>query len=663
MQRNEIVVFRHRGNVQIGRFEQVNGKKIRIVTGRNRVFEIPPDRILFETQVGIEDEVPLDTFKKGVEEQTQSLDLREVWELMKDETEGYSFKDIAELHWSEPITPMQYVSALLYLERDCPYFGGHDTGYIPLADEQVETHFTRLERKQAAKVEEDAFIQWITGDEKHVPEGFSNRQRLALSRIQQYAMQGDEYEQSSQARALLQEIKPQSGSNLQRYAFQVMVRKGLWDEDEHLDLIRYNIPVDFDDEVLHDAQQVQMDDAGREDLTALDIFSIDDATTQDIDDAISLEHIDNGYRIGIHITDVSSVIPRDSRLDLAARERTTSLYLPDRHIPMLPPDLSKGQCSLLQESRRCAVSYLFDVDHSFALVDSRIVPSVIINKSKLSYDDVNRILETDDHPLTETMRTLNLVADALYAHRMDMGAVEVERVELSIRVDQDKDITVTTRTGHSPADHIVSELMILTNQMTARYFMEHQIPAIYRTQVEADFSGIDDVENSSVKRYLMIRKIRPMELSLEPKPHAMLGSDVYCQATSPIRRYSDLALQRQLMSCIRNNPPCYSREELTDEISLIERSRDLNKIWSRREWYWFVKYLEQHPELVLKAIVLEIRQRDIFIELKDYGTRLTMRHAEQVEVGDELFVRITHADPWDGILRLSQAAAPEEAAM
>ena len=122
-------------------------------------------------------------------------------------------------------------------------------------------------------------------------------------------------------------------------------------------------------------------------------------------------------------------------------------------------------------------------------------------------------------------------------------------------------------------------------------------------------------------------------------------------------------MQRQLTSCIRGNKPSNNRDDLTDEISLIERNRSLNAIWSRREWYWFEKYMEQNPDLALKAVVLEVRDRDILVELKDFGSRLTMKQSDQVNVGDELYVRVTHADAWDGLLRLSQVAAPEAAAM
>ncbi|MBT5873259.1 MAG: RNB domain-containing ribonuclease [Candidatus Latescibacteria bacterium] len=661
MQINEIIVFRHRGGVHVGKLEDLAGKKIRISTGRNRIYDVPPDRVLLESQTMVDDETPLVAFKTEAQDLAESMDLRDVWELTRDEDLHFSFRDIADLHWSPPISAVQYAGMILHLARDCPYFSEHETGYLPLDEEKVEAHFQRIERKKEAQLEEQAFVDWVKSDLVTLPEEFSNRQRHALTRIQRYAMEGDEYEQSAQARDLLDLIGGQASGSLQKSAFNLMVQKGVWDEDEHLDLIRFDIPAEFDADVLAEAEEIQSTEAGREDLTHLDVFSIDDATTQDIDDALSIEAIAGGFRVGVHITDVSALVAKDSKIDKAARERTTSLYFPDRHIPMLPAELSHGHCSLLQETRRCAVSYLFDLDQDFLLVGHRIVPSIIVNKHKLSYDDVNAILESDDHPLVEPMRNLNLGADALFAQRMDAGAVELERVELSIHVGSDKEIEVTTRTGHSQADHIVSEFMIFTNLATARFFLEHQVPAIYRTQPEADFGDLGEVSHASVKRYKMIRKIRPMSLSLDPKPHAMLGAEVYCQATSPIRRYSDLVLQRQLVTVIRENPTCYSRDELTDEISLIERSRDLRKVWSRREWYWFVKYMQKETDKIHSVVVLEIRDRDLVVELLEFGNRLNIKQVEKVEVGDELKVRVTHADPWDGLLKLAAVVESEEA--
>ena len=660
MQPGEIIVFRHRGDVHVGIYKSNTSKKIKAATGQNRVFEVPVDRLLYTTGVRADDDVALSRFRQTFEEGADSLDLRDAWELLKEEEDGYSFQDIAELYWGDDITIEQYGSTLLYLAHGCPYFDEQDTKYLPLSDDQVEANLTRIAHQQVVRVEHEAFLRWITNEEKDLPAEFTNRQRHCLTRIQQYAILGDDYDQSTQAKDLLQEIRNQTGGDLQRYAFDLIVRKRIWDEDEHLDLIRYDISIDFDEDVQLEAHAISVDKHGREDLTALPVFSIDDAYTMDVDDALSLERIDDGYRVGVHITDVSAFISRGSLLDHAAQQRMTSLYFPDRHIPMLPPDLSQGQYSLLQGQQRCAVSFFYDIDHDFTLLRSRIVPSIIINQSKLSYDEVDQILVSTDHPLADTIRVLNDAVDVFYAQRIEHGAIELDRAELSIDVTPEKQITVRVRTGESRAEHIVSELMILTNVMTARYFMEHQVPTIYRTQSETEFKGIDETPHEVVRRFLIMRQLKPLALTIEPKPHATLGTDVYCQITSPLRRYSDLVLQRQLISYIRDGHPCYNRDDLTDEISRIERSRDLNRIWSRREWYWLLKYLAARPKSILKAVVLEVRERNLFVELLDYGSRLSMRQASKAEVGDEVYGLVTQADAWSGTLRLVQVAAPEE---
>jgi exoribonuclease-2 len=656
---DEIIVFRHRGEILIGRYRSIAGHRIRAATGQNRVLEFPSDRVVYQTGVPAADAPALDRFRKRVEEGVGDLDLKEVWTLLKEEPVGYTAKDIAEFYWGARVSVEQYTALVCHLLQGCPYFSEQDGRFVPLPDERVEATLSRAASQKAAREEQEAFIRWITDAQARDSTGFTNRQTHWLQRIQQYAILGEEYDQSAQARALLQEIKGDAGGDPQRYAFSLMVHKGLWDADEHLDLIRYGVPVDFDESVMRAAEALRADEAGREDLTALPVFSIDDASTQDIDDALSLERTPDGFRIGVHIADVSAVIPRDAPLDREARRRMTSLYFPDRQIPMLPPVLSQGQCSLLQGQRRCTVSFFFSLAPDFTLYATRIVPSVIINHAKLSYEETDGILMSGDHPLTGVLQTLSDAADVFYTQRIDQGAIELERTELAIQVDAAKRIVIKLRTGHSMSEHIVSELMILTNTAAARYMAAYQIPAIYRTQEEPGVKDLEGVSHEVVRRYLILRQMKPLALSLDPKPHATLGVDMYCQITSPIRRYSDLVLQRQLTAALRGQPPCYDRDAMMDELSQLERSKELNRIWSRREWYWLLRYFAGQPNLRMAGVVLEVRERDVLIELLDYGVRATMTAVAPVAVGEEVAVRVTQADAWSGTLRLAQVLASE----
>ncbi|MBI4550999.1 MAG: RNB domain-containing ribonuclease [Candidatus Latescibacteria bacterium] len=655
MRPGELLLFRYRGDLLIGRCQSSTAGRVKAAIGRNRVFEVPIDRVLYATGLVAEDKETLERFRLAVEAGAESLDLRETWELLKDDQVGYGFRDIAELSWSSGMTPEHYGATLLALARGCPYFAEHDALYVPLSEEQVEANLTRIERQQSNQEESEAFIAWARGDDPGIPAAFTTRQRHWVDRLQQYAIHGDAYDQSGVAKDLLARVKESSGGDLQRYAFELIARKGMWDEDEPLDLIRYNVPVEFDDEAIQQAATAHPDEDGREDLTGVPVLSIDDEDTMDVDDALSIEETPDGYRIGVHIADVSAVIPKDSPLDRTARQRMSSLYLPDQKVPMLPPDLSEERCSLLQGTRRLAVSFFYEVDRTFTFLSTRIVPSILSNQAKLSYEEVDRLLDDPAHPFAGMLRTMNAAAEVYRARRIEDGAIELDRMECRVIVDEQKRMTIARREGHSRADRIVSELMILTNVMAARFCAEHRLPSIYRTQERVELKGLDDDAHEAVRRYLILRQLRPSDLNLDPKPHAMLGVDAYCQVTSPIRRYIDLVLQRQLTAYLRSGQPCYSRDHLADLLSRAEeRGKELGRIEARREWYWLLKYLGQSPGQVLRAVVLEIRDRDVLVELLDYRVRVSMRLTTQAEPGKEIAVRVTLADAWDGILRLVQ---------
>ncbi|MBM3264925.1 MAG: RNB domain-containing ribonuclease [candidate division Zixibacteria bacterium] len=444
--------------------------------------------------------------------------------------------------------------------------------------------------------------------------------------------------------------------DLRRYGFSLLVAKGIWDEDAHLELIRADVPVDFEEETLREAEGFTPDESARLNLTHMAVFSIDDAATLDVDDALSVEATDEGLCIGVHIADVTAIVPIGTEVEKEARRRLMTLYLPERKIPMLPEVLSQGLCSLLESQRRCAVSFLYTLDRQLNVQDIRIVRSVIVNRFKLSYDAADQILSGDPHPLSEALQTLSQFVDVVYAQRVDRGAIELDRNEVAIRVDAEKHIEFRRRSGTSTAEHIVSEMMIYTNAAAARYFADHGIPAMYRRQAEPALKTVDNVVHESVKRYLFLRQLKPAELSLDPNPHATLGERLYCQITSPIRRYADLVLQRQLTAHLREEPIPYNRSALLDEISYQERTRELNRLLARREWYWLLRYVDEMPGLRIPCVVLEVRDREVVLELTEYGVRASMTPSGPLTAEDEIAVKAVQADAWTGMLKLTQIA-------
>jgi exoribonuclease-2 len=169
----------------------------------------------------------------------------------------------------------------------------------------------------------------------------------------------------------------------------LLVKLGVWNEDENLDLHRFKTSIDFSESALREADDVAkkaMDPSDREDLTDLTAFTIDGPLTRDFDDALSLEPLEGGYRLGVHVTDLTPFIQIDGHLDREASTRASSIYLPATQIPMFPATLSNNALSLVKGLDRLAISLLADFDGEWNLKDYRFVPSMVRIQEQLTYE-------------------------------------------------------------------------------------------------------------------------------------------------------------------------------------------------------------------------------------------------------------------------------------
>lgn len=226
------------------------------------------------------------------------------------------------------------------------------------------------------------------------------------------------------------------------------------------------------------------------------------------------------YRLGVHIADVSAYVTPGTKLDSVAQDRGTSIYLPHRTIPMLPPVLSDNLCSLNPGVDRNCISVLMSLDTEGNLVDSYIMKSKIQSRIKGTYEDINAILDGKASAYTlhlyeeeyESIHLMDHLAGILRERRRLAGATLNEQREARIQFDNDMVTLETTALGR--AEHLIEEFMVLANNMVACYFIEKQLPGIYRTQ---------DIRNSLAK--------------YEPtvSHHAELCLEHYSHFTSPIR--------------------------------------------------------------------------------------------------------------------------------
>ena len=346
----------------------------------------------------------------------------------------------------------------------------------------------------------------------------------------------------------------------------------------------------FPDDVMEEAgrmPQTIVPEDGRLDLRGEVIFTIDGAHTKDIDDAVSVSRTENGYRLGVHIADVSHYVKPGSALDAEALLRGTSIYYADQVIPMLPKELSNGICSLNPSEDRFALSAIMEIDGKGAMQGCEIRKSMIRSRVKGVYEEINRILDNsaDDairEKYKEVLPTLGLMrelSDILGEARVRRGALDFESGDCEIILGPDGTAEDVRRRERGISEQMIEDFMLCANEAVAAYASRLKMPFVYRVHEEPDgqkletlsvalkAAGIDtraihpglkpadlartltQIAGSPKERALddmVLRSLAKARYSPECLGHFGLALEYYCHFTSPIRRYPDLAVHRIL---------------------------------------------------------------------------------------------------------------------
>ncbi|MBN2419663.1 MAG: RNB domain-containing ribonuclease [Deltaproteobacteria bacterium] len=637
---------------------QDKGPRLHLLTPLNRLVNLPSKRATFMSPSHISMDRPREELLNRLREidlkrvsLKEEIDVKELWELIKDENESFDYKYLAQLCFGEEVTD-DHISALIRaLFDDKLYFKMKDGQFIPNPDEKIETILKQQE--EAAQKEEKlaAGSAWLN---KAIKEGSVTQgacDKVIIDTLAGIAIHGKEANEYQFGRELLE----RAGITDTAEVRSLLVRLGIWEKDEPIDLIRYNIRQAFSNEQLDQASELNnraVSNAGREDLSHLNIFTIDGADSLDFDDAISFDLLEDRIQVGIHITDVSSVVDAGSILEDEALLRGSSLYLPRREIPMFPPELSHERLSLKKGAERQALSLLINFDMNGDIFDYRFVPSIIRVKDRMTYDQVNSIYETE----RETMfHDLFRLAQKRKRHRVEQGALILSLPELNISVDSNSSISIELVSQETPSRSIVAEMMILYNWLAARFCRDNRIPTIYRGQKEPGEKL--PLEDTGYVYYVFRqrRKLHPLIIDVEPHPHAGLGLDAYINVTSPIRRYFDLVSQRQMLHFMFKGTPLYNREELEKiRMQVTSSLKDLNTVRRNRYNYWIIRYLEKHTNKTFSAIVLDALKSRYRIILTDFFITVEMKREKDSKLlsGDQIKVKVTKADAWNEILKL-----------
>ena len=410
------------------------------------------------------------------------------------------------------------------------------------------------------------------------------------------------------------------------------------------------------DELLARAADTCSGDDTRVDLTAQRVYTLDDASTQEIDDGLALEPGDGGPWIWIHIADPARLIEPDSPLDREARRRATSLYLADGVLPMLPLKLATEVFSLRAGQRCPALSVGVLLDDEGAVVASRCQRSWVQPRYRLTYEDGDELIELVP-PGDEDLAQLSSLLKRRFNWRQRRGAINFERQEGRFRRGANgPELQVI---DPSPARVMVSEAMLLMGAVVAEIGRKEGMALPYRSQPPAELPSAQELaeipegpaRDAAVKRCLS----RGLQ-GTSPMPHFSLGLEAYVQATSPIRRYADLLAHRQLMAWIEQKP-LMSEPLLREQLDALEDPlRQSIQISREDQRHWQQVWLEQHRDEQWSVQFLRwLRPQDrlALVHVPDLAMDL-VGHAdgEDPAPGQLLTMTVLHVDPDRGELKL-----------
>ncbi len=334
--------------------------------------------------------------------------------------------------------------------------------------------------------------------------------------------------------------------------------------------------------------------ADRLDLRDKLIITIDGDDTKDIDDAVSLERAGSGWRLGVHIADVSAYVRPGSALDKEALKRGTSVYLADRVAPMLPPRLSNGVCSLNEGEDRLTMTVFMDMDEDGGVTGATFHKSVIRSAHRMTYNNVEKILK-GDKKLTERyadvapmLRDMRILSQKLKRQALRRGYIELAIPEAKAVLDEKGRAVAIELRRASDATELIEQFMVAANMTVAKFLCERKIPAIYRVHglpdeaklktVRRMVSGMginpnlpvaeilkaaEGTEREAVVSALVLRSMAKAAYADKNLGHYGLGAEYYCHFTSPIRRYPDLVCHRALKAAIENDAAAMRSLRLT----------------------------------------------------------------------------------------------------
>ncbi len=432
-------------------------------------------------------------------------------------------------------------------------------------------------------------------------------------------------------------------------------------------IAEFNLPAVFPDEVVEEAIKAgeavsESDVAKRVDLRQMTTVTIDGETARDYDDAVAVRREKNGnIRLWVSIADVSHYVKEGSALDKEAYARSTSVYFPDRCIPMLPENLSNGICSLNPEVDRLAFTAEMEFNDKGQCVDKSFYPSVINSNFRLTYTIVKKILVDGDGSLKEKyasilqhLNTMEELCDWLKSYRKNRGCIDFDLPEAQIVLDIQGGVEAIVRSERNLAHMIIEEFMLATNEAVASYLTRKKRPLLYRVHDEPEEEKISDFkefihnfgyhikgEKTSAKElsrvlsevsgkpeertinHVLLRSMKQAEYNPVNVGHFGLASKEYCHFTSPIRRYPDLVVHRILKKALTHKRlDDATRDKEKEQLRIVGEetsTRERRAMEAEREIVSFLKtgFMVDKVGETYSGFITGVTSFGFFVELEE----------------------------------------------
>ena len=427
-------------------------------------------------------------------------------------------------------------------------------------------------------------------------------------------------------------------------------------------IYREGLSEEFSNEAMQQTKEVikeKIDYSNRKDLTKLPIITIDGADAKDLDDAVYVEKLENGnYKLIVAIADVSHYVKKDTVLDLEARHRGNSVYLVDRVLPMFPKEISNGICSLNEKEEKLTFSCEMEIDLKGDVVNYEVYKSVIKSVHRMTYKDVNAILDGDKDLINEysdiyeMLKQMLELSKILRAKKFTRGSIDFELPELKVVLDEDNNkVEKVLLRDRGEGEKIIEDFMIAANETVAERIYWLELASIYRTHEKPDREKIvglneilakfgykipnfdnlhpkqfqeiiersKDKETSMLVHKTILRALKQARYTVEDIGHFGLSSSHYTHFTSPIRRYADLMVHRVLFSSIDNSIKQLKLADL-DEIAqhISKTERVAMKAEDESVRIKLVEYMQKRVGETLTVMVTGFAQKKVFFETDEH---------------------------------------------